>query len=326
MSVKIPLSRFGFFRTHDVDEARDALARVYAEGKLAPVGSSDSFRHAFNVAPVGRITLTAMHWGCGMTFRAPSLDGCFDFSSIVHGTSEIRIGRTTVDTDRDCGVVMSPSEELRIRWEVPLVSLNIKIDRAVLESHLAAVAGIELNERLAFSPAMPINGFNASVWRLVHHVVNDMDRDKSLLSFALVGERFSETLLTALLYTQPNNYSKYLTSLCQPSGPSYVRRAEEFMETHCDQPITTQSIANVVGVGVRTLFAGFKKHRNYTPMEFLRSVRLQRVRRDLLNATPGIPIGQIALKWGFTHLGRFSAHYREKFGESPSETLRHHSG
>ena len=31
---------------------------------------------------------------------------------------------------------------------------------------------------------------------------------------------------------------------------------------------------------------------------------------------------QIAMTWGFNHLGRFATDYRDRFGETPSETYR----
>ena len=322
MSKRLPLSRFPFFQTDDVDEAREALARVYGDGKLAPVGLRKSFSHQFNVAPLGRVTLTAMQWSCGMTFRAPSLDECFDFCSVIQGTSEARVGRKLVDADSERMVVMSPSKPLQLRWRDELLSLNAKVPRGTLESHLAALAGIELKERLEFSPAMPMSGASVAVLRLIHHMADEVNRDASLLDFPLVAERFSETLLTAVLYGQPNNYTELLVKSAQSAPPSYVRRAEEYMEAHCDQPITAQSLATVVNVSVRTLYAGFRKHREYTPVEFLRLVRLRRVRATLLAAPPDALVSKCTLRWGFTHLGRFSALYRKHFGESPSETLR----
>ncbi len=33
-------------------------------------------------------------------------------------------------------------------------------------------------------------------------------------------------------------------------------------------------------------------------------------------------VSKIAYKWGFTHMGRFSAYYTELFGENPSQTLK----
>ena len=33
-------------------------------------------------------------------------------------------------------------------------------------------------------------------------------------------------------------------------------------------------------------------------------------------------ISDLAMSWGFTHMGRFSVEYRRHFGETPSETLK----
>ena len=59
-------------------------------------------------------------------------------------------------------------------------------------------------------------------------------------------------------------------------------------------------------------------------MSYLRDARLDRVRAELADLTgaPGVKVTEVAMKWGFHHLGRFSAAYRQRFGESPSETLR----
>jgi len=57
-------------------------------------------------------------------------------------------------------------------------------------------------------------------------------------------------------------------------------------------------------------------------MVALTRARLHHVRRDLLAARPGARVGDIAAAWGFSHLGRFAAAYRRRFGEPPSATLR----
>ncbi|MFJ9009929.1 helix-turn-helix domain-containing protein [Streptomyces canus] len=40
-------------------------------------------------------------------------------------------------------------------------------------------------------------------------------------------------------------------------------------------------------------------------------------------AAPGTTtVTEVAHVWGFVHLGRFARRYRERYGESPSQTLR----
>src|SRR6185295_650419 len=52
-----------------------------------------------------------------------------------------------------------------------------------------------------------------------------------------------------------------------------------------------------------------------------RDLLLERVRRELLRASPEATTTEIAMRCGIGHLGRFAAAYRERYGETPSTTL-----
>lgn len=101
-----------------------------------------------------------------------------------------------------------------------------------------------------------------------------------------------------------------------------LRAAVEYMHTHAELPITPTMIAEHAGLGLRGLQVAFSRQLGTTPTEYLRGIRLDRARVDLLNLGPGeTTVAQIATRWGFAHLGRFSASYGERFGEKPSATL-----
>ena len=55
----------------------------------------------------------------------------------------------------------------------------------------------------------------------------------------------------------------------------------------------------------------------------LKDIRLERARAELLAGGDGVSVTTVAMAWGFTHLGKFSNDYRARFGELPSQTLRH---
>ncbi len=44
------------------------------------------------------------------------------------------------------------------------------------------------------------------------------------------------------------------------------------------------------------------------------------MRDELLLAPEGTTVTEVALRWGFYHLGRFAQEYRALFGQSPSQT------
>lgn len=101
-----------------------------------------------------------------------------------------------------------------------------------------------------------------------------------------------------------------------------VNKAEEYIRTHADEPIYLDQLCAAAGVSERTLDYAFKSVIGVSPYNYLLALRLNRVRRDLLSSPdPQQSVKAAALGWGFTHLARFSGHYRRLFGELPSVTL-----
>jgi AraC-like DNA-binding protein len=107
------------------------------------------------------------------------------------------------------------------------------------------------------------------------------------------------------------------------AAPALLRQAIAFIDEHAADDIALNDIAGAVYVTPRALQYMFRKHRDCTPMEYLRNVRLDHARRELLAGDPATTsVGEIARRFGVGHLGRFATNYRERFGESPNETLR----
>lgn len=105
-------------------------------------------------------------------------------------------------------------------------------------------------------------------------------------------------------------------------APKYVRDAERYMIHHARQAPTVSQVAAAVGASVRALSGAFSKFRGTTANAFLREERLKGVRADLLAASPEASVKAIAAYWGYCSMGVFSASYRKRFGELPSQTLR----
>jgi len=94
---------------------------------------------------------------------------------------------------------------------------------------------------------------------------------------------------------------------------------------HADpgRQFTAAELAAVAGVGVRVLQESFRQHVGMSPMTYLRRMRLDGVHAELSRADPWqVAVSEVATRWGFAHLGRFAGAYRQRFGVSPSQTLR----
>jgi transcriptional regulator GlxA family with amidase domain len=144
----------------------------------------------------------------------------------------------------------------------------------------------------------------------------------------LIRAQAFRTLAVALLTSFPN------AALDAPGGgdgsapgpvdPAVVRRAVAFVDEHAGEPIGVEDIARAARIGVRGLQLAFRRHRDTTPTEYLRRVRLELAHRDLRDGDPtrGDTVTAIAARWGFTRPGAFAVDYRRAYGRPPSATLR----
>ena len=101
-----------------------------------------------------------------------------------------------------------------------------------------------------------------------------------------------------------------------------ARRTEGFLRSAIDTKVTMREMQAALGVPLRTLYGSFLAEFGEPPLRYWRALRLDAARADLRAARDGSSVAEIAMKWGFEHLGRFSVNYRLTFGESPSKTFR----
>jgi AraC-like DNA-binding protein len=184
-----------------------------------------------------------------------------------------------------------------------------------VRGHARIAAGDELLESTpkhasVLSPTNPIRmrwsadmGVNASQHRLL---------------CAQIEQLTAATLLGA----QPHNHSHARAARPALLLPRHVRRVEEYLQAHAHEPISVDQLAALSGVSLRSLYAGFKQFCGVSPMQYLKQLRLERARAELMGHTQIDTVAGIALRWGFDHLGRFAIDYKKRFGESPSQTLR----
>jgi AraC-like DNA-binding protein/TolB-like protein len=104
--------------------------------------------------------------------------------------------------------------------------------------------------------------------------------------------------------------------------PWSLNKALDLIESDPAHAWTLGELARSCGIGPRALQQHFRRFVGATPVEHLRTVRLNRARQLLLRAPRDARITEIAARCGFSHLGRFATWYRERYGEAPSATLQ----
>jgi AraC-like DNA-binding protein len=101
-----------------------------------------------------------------------------------------------------------------------------------------------------------------------------------------------------------------------------VRACDRYMRERIDDTITLLDLSRIAGMRSRSLINAFKAIMGYSPMDYLKRLRLSSVRSALLRADArSTKVTDVAMDWGFGHMGHFTQHYRAMFGEMPSQTL-----
>lgn len=108
----------------------------------------------------------------------------------------------------------------------------------------------------------------------------------------------------------------------RPTRSQVARSASDYIARHADGPIDLRTLREWTGVSERTLRQAFRETYGLGPSRFVKRERLRRVRAALERSRAHrTSVLREAVKAGFWHMGRFSAEYRDFFGELPSVTL-----
>jgi AraC family ethanolamine operon transcriptional activator len=106
----------------------------------------------------------------------------------------------------------------------------------------------------------------------------------------------------------------------QNGRQNIVRRALKFIYASPAEHLSIPALLSHLHTSRRTLEYAFERILGVSPKHYITSVRLNRIREELLLGEKHVPIAQVARKYGVTHFGRFSQSYLEHFHELPSAT------
>lgn len=217
-------------------------------------------------------------------------------------------------------VVHVPGQELRLDTE-PFRLLLLSFGRDVVEKALQTrrqqFSDMDHWPR-EFSLETPAG---ISLRALCRWAAGELDRPGYGSLNSLNAKRALECTLLMLLLDCVENASPAESRGNGSLAEVYVGRVEEWIQENLAEPIGVEDLARSAGVSVRSLQVACRRWRGCTPMELLRKRRLEAAHAALRVAAPGRTVTAMASECGFFNFGRFAAHYRAAFGETPSQTL-----
>ncbi len=316
-----PLHRFPLTATACIDEFRAVASSIFGELAVDSPGRGEPFYVEANLYPLrdtslyyGRYTAPVHIASSHAEFFAQGVTVAGNGAYVTGG-----IEQTLSTKDLPAPVTYSSSLDLKLAAGHAQLALYIRPD--ALMQKLAALIDAPLTEKIVIGGTDGgISPEAAFLKRLIGALADQADASEHLLS-PLVASEFEQTMMVAFLTGYQHNYSAHFQRAPQAVAPWQVRRVEQYIEAHWDQPITIEILAATVHASARSIFDSFKKSRGYSPMVFLRKVRLANARAMLSQPGPQTSVTSVAFACGFGNLGHFAKAYAEAFHQLPSETL-----
>jgi len=206
-------------------------------------------------------------------------------------------------------------------FECAFVSIPLeRIDLLMERDHEAAMGRLRTGCHHLQAPAV---GF-VEIEKQLTQLQAVIESKPILLTHAAVRQMFEYSLEESLLSIIRKAEHRLLSqdSTDRQTSGQIIRRTEQFLESHPDQPIQLMQLCSAIGVKPPELGRAFRELLNIEPKRYLRLYRLHCVRRILLASDPSeTSIEFVAKSWGFWSRLQFEAEYRRIFGELPSQTL-----
>lgn len=312
---KLPLGRHLDFQAEAADDVAETVharmsakvvriardgASINATGNRFNLSSSVLWSCSYGVPlrlrfPAGQdLRIQFQRRGIGATHAGKALVAINDRQSCIYA------GEADVDFGEDFR---------QVAWRVPT---------EVLERKLSALTGRILSQRLEFDPVLDLSTPQSRALLRMLDSLLDLIETGNPSAAKLLQAELESALLVSLLCSAQHNYRAWLEQDAPRPAPAQVRRAEKFIEENWNKPITLEDVVAASGASARSVFRGFREYRCYTPLQFIRNVRLEHAKRLLQDPDNRLSVTQIAMDCGFADITRFSKDFARAFGLPPS--------
>lgn len=134
-----------------------------------------------------------------------------------------------------------------------------------------------------------------------------------------VAVQAAKTLLLPMPRTHQSSYA--MLPVSRPHGDERIRAAEAFLQANYHQEVSTQSLADRAGLGVRTFVRHFKAATGKLPATYLQALRIEASKAML--ERDARPIQSISSEVGYDDVVFFRSLFKRSTGMTPAEYRAH---
>lgn len=296
--------------------ASGLVADAYFPHRLNPLARGATANTRVDSVDLGPLRIARISWGAEVSVRSEHR-GAYAINIPMSGYLESRTGSHHTVSTPGMGTICPADVPTSItRWSDTCSILGIRIERDYLHRELRK----SLDDPSASLPSqIDLTTPNGSSWiALVQDLRERVCNGAGVWDTRLVAEQLSGALTSGFILAAVPGSAQDV----HPAQPRIIKRVLDAMEADPARAWTAADMADAAGVSIRRLQVGFREYLGCSPRDALVDLRLRRVRADLRSSDTDSTIAEVAMRWGFTHTGRFAATYRRKYGLAPSDEYR----
>lgn len=312
------------YEEQDPDALAEIISRQFTPVRFEPRNVHDRIGISGVAGGFGGVYFGHMRFAGDLTIFPQRPHDCVTFVFPEHGrllfrqANDVLVGTSTIGLAGEGSICQSVVVAEGHR------QCGLTVARPVLAERLSILLGRPMQKKVVFEPLV-----NLDAHRRLHGL-------RALVEFATGAEfgdelntgtsspqRLQEMLVDLVLEVWPHTHWDAFHRPSAMISPRHVKLAIDYIHDHPEICASGTELAALTGVSLRALQAGFKRFAGMSIVAYQRQVRLEQAHNDL-SRNPSLSVTEVALRWGFVNVGRFSRYFQNAYGISPA-VLRHRS-
>jgi AraC-like DNA-binding protein len=302
-------------RSRDINVIEAALmANAYGVRVDLP-GGHPADELIANAARFNEAVLTFSSYESPITFGFKAAD-CVRLVYQISKISDVLLDGSAIANASSPGGYLIPHDRpWSVRHPTGYRNLSVRVATETLERKLSAFLGSDRGRLDLRQPSLSDDRRALRLREAVFNFARELDTvDRRFLP--LLVTTATEDIFMGMLTCLSD---RLLEAERSPAAPSAVQlgQVEQYIVANYAKPLTVETLAEISGVGARSVLRHFRSRYDCTPHEYLGRIRLEMARFTLPVFADENSLTSVALSCGFPSLSCFEQAYRGAFGELP---------
>lgn len=291
------------------------IEKDFGNHRLTQKSSKEPFA-ALKFKSFGPLSISEHGFGSEVVIDTPMMTDIYHLQIMLGGRSTVHYNGKQQRLSVGDALIITPNSGFASEYSEDCRKLLIKIPVDFLQQTAREFGYLSCVDPIRFDFEKCVFPTSGPVFNLLNDILeqgSDVLSERALLYY-------TKLLGNAILSTFNSNVST--SSSLYSHQHRHIDRIRDHVLNHITDDIAIEELASLCQISRKSLYNLFERETGITPSAYVRRLKLESVHSELSSNLDIRNVTEVALKYGFTNLGRFSAQYREHIGELPSETLR----